>query len=306
MLRIILILLLLICSNAEAKRIIVASCQMGEGCTFRLSEPTAEEIEIVMGYEPGTLTNLPSNAMLVFANNGSQTGTYIERRLTRSQLDKFYGGDGFTQLYLFDPRIQPLNGVWQSKIGTVTASECMVDIGSILGTLQGHQAGGNLVFTKPFTPRFLMDSPEVKWIQLEPNKFKGILNFGQTNSPMQMTYLATIVHDRRIEGVIDIVIKVPTKAPCSAKVPIIFECVKPDEDQSFNTPENTKPRVDPLEDDPLTPVDILTDADDDLLDINNSNTHKDNPNNTINRLDEKPTKVEPLNDADGDLLDIDN
>ncbi len=282
--KIILLIILLFTGVVHAKKIMVASCQMGEGCTFRLSEPTAEDLEIVMDYEPGTLSNLPSNAMLVYAKNGNQSGFYIERNLTRSQLDKFYGGDGFTQIYLFDPRIQPLNGVWKSKIGTVSASDCMVDIKSIIGSLQGHQAGGNINFTKPFTPRFLMDSPEVKWIQLEPNKFKGILNFGQNNSPMQMTYTATVVHDKKIEGVIDFTIKIPTQGTCSARIPIVFECVKPDNNQNFTKPENSKPRIDPLEDKPYTPVEILTEADDELLDINTNPSNPDKPNTKIERI----------------------
>jgi hypothetical protein len=303
--RYLLIYLLLLCSIVQAqKKILTASCEMGQGCTFTLSNISVEEMEFTMGVEPGTYTNLPPNAMLVFYKDGRGWKNYIETKRTRGQLDKFFGGDGYTQIYLFDPRIQPLDGEWQAKVGTITASECMVDIKKYMSFAQGHISGGTLTFTKPFSPRFLMDSPEVKWIQLEPNKFKGIFNFGQANSPMQMTYLATVVNEKEIQGVVDFVIKIPSKETCTAKIPIVFTFKKPFPEEDHKDRPGTK--VDPLIDDPFTKVDPLTDTDDELLDINTNPSNPDKPNNKIDRIDDSPTKIDPLNDADDDLLDINN
>lgn len=211
---------------------IIATCETGQGCSFQLSNVTYEEMDIVEGTS-GKYKNMPKDAMIVHAKNGNGWDTYIEEKMSRSELDKFFGGDGYTMIYLFDPKMQPLDGQWKIDIGTPSTTSCYADISSTIHNgLAGLSAGGLITFPKPFNVKVLMNHHLIKWRMISPNQYQGVLDFaGGPTSPMKLVYDVTIVNEKKIVGLYTFTIKVPTKDPCISKIPITFICVKPNEDQ---------------------------------------------------------------------------
>ena len=205
-----------------------ATCEAGEGCTFKLSDLSYEEMDIVEGTN-GKYSNMSKDGMVVFTKINGKWENYIEENLSRSELDKKYGGDGFTMIYVFDPKLQPVDGQWKVDVGNPSGTPCYVDIKSILKNgLAGASQGGLVNFPKPFHARFLMNNPNVKWMMLKPDKYRGVLDFGQgPSSPMKLVYDISIVSEKKIEGVFTFTVRVPTKDPCISKIPITYNCVKP-------------------------------------------------------------------------------
>lgn len=105
------------------KKLMLATCEMGSGCTFQLSEIDAHEYDIVEGTD-GYYEGLPENAIVVDGKIDGNWERYIETEMTRSELDRFYGGDGFTMIYPFNPNFQPLDGQWKVQFGTVVGDVC--------------------------------------------------------------------------------------------------------------------------------------------------------------------------------------
>lgn len=274
-----------------AKKLMLATCEMGSGCTFQLSEVDASDYDIVEGTENGYYENLPENAIVVDAKINGNWVNYVETELTRSQLDKFYGGDGFTMIYPFNPYFQPLDGEWKIQFGTVNGDICYGQQSNIFKKmLEGKMQKGTINFPKPFYARFLMNSPDVKWIKLQPNKYRGTLDFGFGNGPMKMVFDVELINPKEIKGMFTVTIKVPTKEDCVNKIPLTFVCVKPNEwedpvdweeieNQEPDVPrleDEPKPNVPRLEDEPKPNVPRLND-DDELLDP--KSTYQDNPGN---------------------------
>ncbi|MDR7129773.1 hypothetical protein J2X69_002119 [Algoriphagus sp. 4150] len=294
-------LLLLTLSTARAnesthrypdRSIMMATCVEGHGCTFQLSAVTRSDLDIVHGTEEGYYSNLPAHAIMVSAKTKRGIKDYVETRYTRGQLDKLYGGDGYTMIYLFDPHIQPLDGEWVGEVGQVTSSACFVDVTAYISRFSGTREGGVITFPKPFQARFLMDNPNVKWLKISANKYRGLLNFGQSGGPMTMTYDAEIVNDKLISGMGKGTIRVPTKEPCHIRIPVTFRFIKPNQEQE----EDDDQEDDPWEtDDDLLPVNPKGDKDELLP----TDRKKSNP------LPAKPkTDVPLLDDADDELLPV--
>src|SRR5690606_20987857 len=86
-----------------AEKLMLATCEMGNGCTFQLSDLDATDYDIVDGNTENYYENLPENAIVVDAKIDGNWENYVETEMNRSQLDKFYGGDGFTMIYPFNP-----------------------------------------------------------------------------------------------------------------------------------------------------------------------------------------------------------
>lgn len=174
------LLLLLVSGKTFAQKLLVADCREGNGCTFTLSELTGKEAGIVLDIPE--LEQAGENDVLVFARlkDGKEL-TYMEKQRTRAELDRQYGGDGYTMIYPFNPRLQPLDGTWQSTIGTVTGTDCYVDIVSMFKRIQGSRMSGAINFTKPFRPCQLFPSPEMKWSQSGLNEYRGFMGFGKVH-----------------------------------------------------------------------------------------------------------------------------
>lgn len=248
------------------QRIIQATCIMGRGCTFQLSPVTRFEIDFVNGTdEEGYYSNLPEQAIMVSAKTTRGETNYIETRRTRGQLDQLYGGDGYTMIYLFDPHIQPLDGEWVGEIGQITTSACFVDIAPYVSGFSGTKDGGMINFPKPFQTRFLMDNPNVKWVKLSADKYRGLLNFGQSSGPMTMTYDVEIVNEKLITGMGKGTIRIPTMEPCHIQIPVTFRCIKPNPPNEMEDDDWDVPIENPEDD--LLPVNPKG-KDDELLDIN--------------------------------------
>ena len=151
----------------HAKKLIQATCEEGKGCTFEISELDASEYDVITGKPEGYHENLPENAIFVNTKLNGSWEQYVETGMTRSQLDQFYGGDGFTMIYPFNPYFQPVDGQWQIKIGTVTGDICYRQESNIFKSmLQGMNQSGNITFPKPFHARFLMNNPKLKVLGL--------------------------------------------------------------------------------------------------------------------------------------------
>ena len=259
--RLLVALFLMISPFILAKKLMLATCEMGNGCTFQLSELDATEYDIVDGNTENYYENLPENAIIVDAKIEGNWENYVELEMSRSQLDKFYGGDGFTMMYPFNPNFQPLDGEWKIQMGTVVGDICYGQTSNLFKTmLEGKSQSGNVTFSKPFHGRFLMNSSDVKWIRIRPNLYRGY--FG--NPYMNLVFMAELKNEKLIEGLITVTIRVPTKEDCVNKIPISYTCVKANPwedpvDWDALENENPKPNVPLIEDDPKPNVPLIED-----------------------------------------------
>lgn len=278
-----------------AKKMIIASCEAGSGCTFQLSDAEASDYDIIYNSEAGYHDNLPENAIVVDAKIDGKWEHYVETKLTRSELDKFFGGDGFTMIYPFNPNFQPLDGQWKITIGTVTGDICYGQESNMFKSmLQGMTQSGNVNFPNPFYARFLMNNPNVKWQQIRPDLYKAFLG----NDYINLKFDVQIIDEKKIEGLFTVTIKVPTKEPCVNKIPVTYTCIKPkewkDPWETFEEPKFDVPRIEDepktniprIEDDPAQEDDLLpvNPKNDDLLPVEPGKKTKTN----IPRLDDKP------------------
>ena len=223
---ILLFFLVLISTSMHAKKLIQATCEEGKGCTFEISELDASEYDVITGKPEGYHENLPENAIFVNTKLNGSWEQYVETGMTRSQLDQFYGGDGFTMIYPFNPYFQPVDGQWQIKIGTVTGDICYGQESNIFKSmLQGMNQSGNITFPKPFHARFLMNNANVKWVKIRPDYYKA--NLG--NALINLKLDVQIISNKKIDGFFTATIIVPTKEPCINKIPITYTCVKENE-----------------------------------------------------------------------------
>lgn len=271
-------ILMLVSSATYAKKPILATCEEGNGCTFQISEADAPDYDVVYGTQAGYHESLPENAIVVDAKINGKWEHYVETGMSRSELDKFYGGDGFTMIYPFNPNFQPLNGEWQIKIGTVTGDICYGQESNLFkSVLQGMAQSGKVNFPNPFHARFLMNNPNVKWRQIRPDLYKA--DFG--NAYINLKFDVQIINEKKIEGVFTATIKVPTKEPCINKIPITYTCIKPTEGKDpWEDFENPNP------DDDLLPVNPKGD---DLLPVEPGKQPKPN----VPRIDDKPKSNVP-------------
>lgn len=248
--------------------VLQATCISGEGCTFRLLDVTGEEMDVVLGTD-NVYSSIGNDDLLVHAKVGGDWKTYIERELTRSELDRLYGGDGYTMIYLFDPQVQPRDGKWEGGTGTPVASPCVVDVGTYVSRIQGIQQAGAIRFPKPFRPEFLLDNANMRWVTVAPNRFRGVMDFGGgMASPMKLVYNATIVNDELIEGAFEITVTVPAHDPCHVTVPVSFACMAADGEEAGDPLGET-------EEDDLLPVRSKGDPADDLLPVKSKGQNDD-------------------------------
>ncbi len=225
----------------QAQKVTVATCSAGKGCHFTLSEVSAEEADIVLGGETRSRHN--QNDVLVFGKTSEgKEIRYWETGKTRSQIDKDWGGDGYTMLQPFDPDVQPFDGTWQAVYGTVSGSACYVDIKSILQRASGIAGKGIIRFRRPFLPAQLFPSADMKWQKTGHSRYRGVLHFGQGNSsPMKLICNLHLVNAHRIETVYDITIKIPTKGTCTGRIPVTYTCIRPRQGQ-----HNKQNEIDPF------------------------------------------------------------
>lgn len=289
---------ILISFQVSASKLLTASCQMGSGCTFQISEADASDYDLAYGRNDDYYANLPEKAIVVDAKIDGKWEHYVETKITRSQLDKFYGGDGFTIIYPFNPDFQPRDGEWKINIGTVNGDICYGQESNLFkSALQGMSQRGNVNFPKPFHARFLMNSSQVKWQKIRPDLYKATLG----NPYMNLKFDVQIINKEKIEGMFTVTIKVPTKETCINKIPITYTLVKAKD-------EGDGPWEGFLEEDDLLPVKSKEDKDDllpvnpkkdDLLPVESGTKSKpdiprlDQPN--VPRIEDKPkAKVERL------------
>ncbi len=246
--------ILFICLQASGQeKVLMANCQMGQGCHFQLTNTTPSEADLVLG-TGNMVQNAPPGSILVSARVNGKTSFYMESEKNRTQLDQFYGGDGFTQIYLFAPGIQPADGKWTIQVNDAEGSACIVDaLPMIQKSLKGYSQSGAIAFRKPFNPRQLLDNPNVKWLGNDLNQYTAILDFGVSAGKdfMKMIYNVKVINDERIEAVMNVRVRVPIpgEKDCTYRIPITYQCTA-----------RRKPKVDYLPDDkPKAKVDYLPD-----------------------------------------------
>ena len=290
-----LIIAMLFSISAFAEKVIIANCSEGGGCTFELSDFESDLFDTDFGRK------IQSDDIIVLGKkkNGEEIH-YLDKK-SRAAIDKEWGGDGYTQLGLFNPAIQPLNGLWKVDYGTSTGNDCY-GIGNIGAAFRrqlspGTAGSGNIRFSFPFSPSRLFPSSDMRWVKTGYNTYKGLLDFGQgSKSPMKMYYNVTIVSNRKIETAYTVEIKVPTKPKCVAKIPVTFTLVKADE------PEDPFGNDEPDEDD-LLPVNP---REDDLLPVEPGKNPKPNIpriETDVERIDDEDELL-PVNPKKDDLLPV--
>lgn len=320
--------LLLLSLSVQANKVLVAACSEGKGCTFSLSDVETGQAQSFGGvYE-----NLKPGSVLVFGQKKDGVEiTYVEDHKTRSQIDRQWGGDGYTQIYLFDPFIQPTDGTWKAEYGIPTGNTCygIGDIGAYMGKFiqRGTSGSGGITFRKPFSPAQLFPSAQMKWQQTGYSQYAGVIDFGSNElAGFKLHYTIHVVSRKKIETVYTMNIRIPTKAPCSAIIPVSFTLVKGANNREDNPYDDLLP-VNPGKkgNDKKGPddrIDRLNDADDDLLPVKSKKNGDDllpvKSRGGDDLLEVKPKddllpvkpgqkpkpKADRLNDTDDNLLPV--
>ncbi len=272
---------ILISTTSFAEKILVANCSEGKGCTFELTDIESDLMENDFGRP------INSNDKVVLGKKKDGTELMYLDDKTREAIDKEWGGDGHTQIGLFNPHTQPTDGLWKLVYGTSTGNDCygIGNIGNFIrkSIAPGKTGDGNINFQNPFNPSQLFPSNDMRWVKSGHNTYKGILDFASNNiGGMKMYYHITIVTEKKIESVYTIEIKVPAKGTCVAKIPVTFSLLK--------AKENDDGFPDEKGDDDLLPVhpkgkeDDLLDVKpkDDLLPVESDKT----PKTKVERLDQ--------------------
>lgn len=258
------IIISLLSVSLFAEKITVASCKMGNGCSFHLTNLTTEEIDEVFGTE-GVYSNMPKKSILVMANIHGEIRNYVETKMNRSQLDKYYGGDGFTQISLFLPGFQPKSGTWAVEFGQVKETGCeyinrFQKKNHFVSVLQGMKAQRDLKFSNPFDPSVLMPSSMITWK-------KGLNNYVGTlgNDFMKMIYVVNLKSDILIEGYYRVITIVPTEGGyCENYIPVTMKCIKADPEKEEWDDWEEQEVIDPFESGPNEEIELdIPDLDDD-------------------------------------------
>lgn len=295
-----LMIAMLISASAFAEKVIIANCSEGGGCTFELSDFEADLFDKDFGRD------IQSDDIIVLGKkNTGEVITYLDKK-SREDIDREWGGDGYTQIGLFNPYLQPIDGVWSASYGASSGNDCygIGNIGSFIRNkiTPGTAGNGTISFQYPFNPAQLFPSNEMRWIKTGYNTYKGLLDFNNSKSAgMKMYYNITIVNRKKIETFYTIEIKVPTKELCVGKVPVTFTLVTAK--QSGDPFGNDEPADDDLlpvkpkgNEDDLLPVN----RNDDLLPVKPGKNPKpdvprleDNPKPNVPRLEDKPKSNVP-------------
>lgn len=268
-------LTLLVNTSAFADKLLVANCKAGAGCTFELTDFESDLFE-TDGQQIG-----PGDTYVNGVDENGKPIQYVDRK-TREEIDREWGGDGYTQIGLFNPHTQPTSGIWKATYGASTGNECY-GIGNIGAFMRkrispGRAGSGELQFGYPFHPSRLFPSSEMKWVKTGFDTYKGKLDFGsKAMSGMKLYYTVQVLSPGRIETFYTTEIKVPTKGTCIGKTPVSFALLKaapmpdlPDEDDDLLDISSTRRQEDDLLD-----VKSQGGKGDDLLDVKSQNGKDD-------------------------------
>ncbi|TJZ61486.1 hypothetical protein FAZ15_09860 [Sphingobacterium olei] len=276
-----LIIALFFSVSASAEKVLVANCTEGRGCSFELSDVDVELHNL------GDL-KVGFDQTLVFGKTKDGKDVQYVIKKPREAIDKDWGGDGFTQIGLFNPHIQPADGQWNAAYGNSTGNDCygIGNLGAFMKKQQGAGSAGNgdVTFRYPFNPSQLFPSSEMRWIKTGYNTYKGLLDLGSNKiSGMKLHYNITIVSSKKIETFYTVEIKIPTKETCKGTIPVTFILIK---EKETEVPFSDEEKVE----DDLLPV-IPKGKEDDLLPVK---TKKDDllpvepgkkPKTKVDRLD---------------------
>lgn len=241
---------------AFADKLLVANCKAGAGCTFELTDYESDLFE-TDGQQIG-----PGDTYVNGVDENGKSIQYVDRK-TREEIDREWGGDGYTQIGLFNPHTQPTSGTWKATYGASTGNDCY-GIGNIGAFMRkrispGLAGSGELTFGYPFHPSRLFPSSEMKWVKTGFDTYKGKLDFGSNAmSGMKLYYTVQVLSPGRIETFYTTEIKVPTKGTCIGKTPVSFALLK-----AAPTPDGRFPD----EDDDLLDISSTRRQEDDLLDV---------------------------------------
>lgn len=281
---ILLFIALFLSVSAFAEKVLVANCTEGQGCTFELSDVDNE----LMG--EGDPKIGPGETLVFGKTKDGKEVQYVVKK-SREEIDVDWGGDGFTQIGLFNPHIQPADGQWNVAYGTSTGNDCY-GIGNMGAFIRKHHSAGSagngdITFKYPFNPSQLFPSSHMRWVKTGYNTYKGLLDLGSNKiSGIKLHYNVTIVSAKMIETFYTVAIKVPTKEACKGIVPVTFTLTK------------AKETEDPFGDEQTTEDDLLpVNPKEELLPVEPGK----NPKPNVPRIEDKPNvpKIE-----DEDLLPV--
>ncbi|MBL7707291.1 MAG: hypothetical protein JNM21_17225 [Taibaiella sp.] len=292
-----LIAAMLITVPAFAGKALIANCSEGGGCTFELSDFESDLFENDFGRSVA-----PDDIIVLGKKKNGDVISYLDKS-SREEIDRDWGGDGYTQIGLFNPYLQPISGTWQVAYGASVGNDCygIGNVGAFIRKIitPGKTGSAAMEFPYPFNPAQLFPSHEMRWVKTGYNTYKGLLDFNSSKSAgMRMYYNITIVSRKKIESHYTIEIKVPTKETCRGKVPVTFTLLKEAEApwQSEAAEEDDLLPVNPKGNDDLLPVNPKKD---DLLPIKPGQNNKpdvprieDKPN--VPRLEDRPKPNIPL------------
>ena len=212
-------------ATGSGEKLLMAYCIAGQGCRGHLSDVGLDEVEVVL---PGI--GNPKGAkepILVFPRDKSGEWTYYvdtQRQLT--DLHRLFGGTGQAEVALFPPvldgEIQPRDGRWTVTTGTPKARDCLPGVASAVARQMPAMAGGNIVFTKPFDGRQLIDNPGMTWVKTAPNAYAAAMKPPGGKTAMVFRYALRVVSPERIEGTAHVGVAIQGMKTCHIDTPIAY------------------------------------------------------------------------------------
>lgn len=207
------------------EKLLMAYCVQGQGCRGHLADVSLDEVEVVL---PGIGNPKGAKApILVFPRDKNGEWTYyVDTRRQLGELHRLFGGVGQPEIALFAPvldgEIQPRDGRWTVTTGTPQARDCLPGVAAAVAKQMPAMKGGNIVFTKPFNGRQLIDNPKITWVKTAPNAYAAAMKPPDGKTAMVFRYEVQVASPERIDGTSRVVVSIPGMKTCRIDTPIAY------------------------------------------------------------------------------------
>lgn len=212
-----LILILVLAAGAAygqgADKPLLAYCELEKGCTFCRSEFSYRDIDTAFNYL-GTYER-DKGILTFFTNKSGEDTHYPDIKRTAQQLHEYFGGTGTASVLNACPLpngiIQPNDGNWTIVVAKPQTSNCPKGTDAQLVKTQMIKSGAK-VFSKPFKPQDLLDTPEAKWFATNLNRYRAV--FSGAVGTFDTVYDVKVLSADSMKGNLSFEIKIPGQKVC--------------------------------------------------------------------------------------------
>lgn len=190
-------------SSFAEEKVMVAYCQVKQGCEAYLSDLTYEEADLLLDYL-GTAKKNQGATLVMMENNYKEWAHYFDKQRDLKQLNEYFGGQGQPVIRLF-PRvhsndIQPQDGFWIINSTAPQATGCPAGVAE-QASKQTFAQGGQVKFSQPFKASDMLNHPGIKWLKIKPNAYKAkIFQTGNPQAVLSAVYDIQLVNAKLIKG----------------------------------------------------------------------------------------------------------